>query len=131
NPDPLSDTPAGPPRGGAAGAVPPAPTYLTARHGEASLIDAVATVDDGRAAVFLVNRDLAEPARVTVDVRDLGPAASRVTEALTLADADPYARNTLADPLRVVPTENTSAVLADGVLTVELPPVSWTAIALG
>ncbi len=35
-----------------------APTYHTARHGEAPVIDAVATADDGRAAVFLVNRDL-------------------------------------------------------------------------
>ncbi|MFB7946866.1 alpha-N-arabinofuranosidase [Kitasatospora phosalacinea] len=106
-----------------------APTYLTARHGEASVVDAVATVDEDRAAVFLVNRDLAESARVTVDVRSL--PVSRVVEALTLADADPYARNTLADPDRVTPAVNASAVLADGVLTVELPPVSWTAIALG
>ena len=49
-----------------------APTYHTARHGEASLIDAVATADDGRAAVFLVNRDLRETAQVTIDVRSLG-----------------------------------------------------------
>ena len=48
-----------------------APTYDTARHGEASLIDAVATADDGRAAVFLVNRDLTQAAQVTIDVRSL------------------------------------------------------------
>jgi alpha-L-arabinofuranosidase len=29
-----------------------------------------------------------------------------------------------------VPAANKSAELADGTLTVELPPVSWTAIAL-
>ncbi|MEU6159992.1 alpha-L-arabinofuranosidase C-terminal domain-containing protein [Streptomyces sp. NPDC047130] len=105
-----------------------APSYLTARHGEASLVDAVATVDEDRAAVFLVNRDLREPARLTVDVRSLG--SSRVVEALTLADADAYAKNTLAEPERVAPAVNASAVVADGVLSVELPPVSWTAIAL-
>ncbi|MGW0931083.1 arabinosylfuranosidase ArfA [Streptomyces sp. NPDC002644] len=105
-----------------------APSYLTARHGEASLVDAVATVDEDRAAVFLVNRDLREPARVTVDVRGLG--SSRVVEALTLADADVYAKNTLADPERVAPSVNASAAVSDGVLSVELPPVSWTAIAL-
>ncbi|MFE9426445.1 alpha-N-arabinofuranosidase [Kitasatospora sp. NPDC006697] len=106
-----------------------APAYLTARHGEASVIDAVATADEDRAAVFLVNRDLSEPARVTIDVRSL--ALSRIVEAVTLADSDPYARNTLAQQLRVTPAANTSAALADGVLSIELPPVSWTAISLG
>ncbi|CAG7612387.1 arabinosylfuranosidase ArfA [Actinacidiphila bryophytorum] len=104
------------------------PVYETARYGEAALVDAVATVDEDRAAVFLVNRDLAEAAQVTIDVRGLG--SSRVAEALTLADPDVYAKNTLDDQNRVVPAANTTAVLADGVLTVTLPPVSWTAIAL-
>jgi len=105
------------------------PTYTTARHGEASVIDAVATADEDRAAVFLVNRDLTQPAQVTVDVRGLG--SSRVLEAVTLADPDVYAKNTLAEQNRVVPKANTSATVSDGVLTIELPPVSWTAIALG
>ncbi|HET9171671.1 MAG TPA: alpha-N-arabinofuranosidase [Actinospica sp.] len=105
-----------------------APTYTTERHGEVPLLDAVATVDEDRAAVFLVNRDLAEAAHVTVDVRGLG--SSRILEAVTLADPDVYAKNTLADQHRVTPSANKSATLADGVLTVELPPVSWTAIAL-
>ena len=42
-----------------------------------------------------------------------------------------YAKNTLEEPNRVTPAGNKSAVLADGVLTVELPAVSWTAVALG
>ncbi|MFF5364463.1 alpha-N-arabinofuranosidase [Streptomyces scabiei] len=106
-----------------------APVYETARHGEASVIDAVATVDEDRAAVFLVNRDPAEAASVTIDVRSLD--SSQVTEAVTLADPDVYAKNTLKEQNRVTPAANTTAKLADGVLTVELPPVSWTAIALG
>jgi alpha-N-arabinofuranosidase len=105
-----------------------APTYTTARHGEAAVVDAVATVDEDRAAVFLVNRDVAQPAQVTIDVRSLG--SSRVVEAITLADSDVYAKNTLGEQDRVTPDVNKSAALADGVLTVELPPVSWTAIAL-
>jgi alpha-N-arabinofuranosidase len=106
-----------------------APTYLTERHGEASVIDAVATVDGDRAAVFLVNRDPTETAQVTIDVRSLAP--SRIVEAVTLADPDVYAKNTLVEQLRVTPSANVSATLADGVLSIELPPVSWTAIALG
>ncbi|MFD6909430.1 alpha-N-arabinofuranosidase [Streptomyces sp. DSM 116494] len=104
------------------------PAYTTARHGEASVVDAVATVDEDRAAVFLVNRDLAEAAQVTIDVRGIAP--SRVAEAVTLADSDPYAKNTLEDQNRVTPAANKSATLADGLLTIELPPTSWTAIAL-
>ena len=63
-----------------------------------------------------------------IDVRGLG--STRITEAVTLADADVYAKNPLAEPDRVTPATNTSAVLAAGVLTIELPPVSWTAAAL-
>lgn len=106
-----------------------APVYDTARHGEASVIDAVATADEDRAAVFLVNRDLHEPAQVTIDVRSLG--STHVTEAATLADPDVYAKNTLTEQNRVTPAPNTTAKLTDGVLTVELPPVSWSAVALG
>jgi len=105
-----------------------APAYDTPRYGAALLIDAVATVDDRRVAVFLVNRDLTQTARVTIDVRSLG--STRITEAVTLANADVYAKNTLADQDRVKPVANASAALADGVLTLELPPVSWTAAAL-
>ena len=105
------------------------PTYDTARHGQASTIDAVATFDEDRAALFRVNRDLAQAAHVTIDVRSL--RSSRVLEALTLADSDVYAKNTLTEPNRVTPFGNKSAALADGVLTIELPPVSWTAVALG
>ncbi|AUG81775.1 Alpha-N-arabinofuranosidase [Kitasatospora sp. MMS16-BH015] len=105
------------------------PTYTTARYGAAAVVDAVATVEEDQSALFLVNRGLAQPAQVTVDVRSLG--SSRVLEALTLADQDVYAKNTLAAPDRVVPRPNANATLADGLLTIELPPVSWTAVALG
>jgi alpha-N-arabinofuranosidase len=104
------------------------PVYETARYGEACLVDAVATVDEDRAAVFLVNRDVRETAQVTIDVRSLGSA--RVTEALTLADEDVYAKNTLAEQDRVTPAANKSAALVDGLLTIDLPPTSWTALAL-
>ncbi|NUP49647.1 MAG: alpha-L-arabinofuranosidase [Catenulispora sp.] len=105
------------------------PTYETARHGQAAVIDVTATVDADRAAVFLVNRDTAQPAHVTVDVRSLG--STRVLETLTLSDPDVYAKNTLTDQTRVVPHTNATTTLTDGVLTIELPPVSWSALALG
>jgi alpha-L-arabinofuranosidase len=47
-----------------------------------------------------------------------------------LHDDDVYAKNTLADQTRVGLTKNDSAAFTDGVVTVELPPVSWTALTL-
>jgi alpha-N-arabinofuranosidase len=53
-----------------------------------------------------------------------------VTEALTLSHEDPHAANTVDAQDVVRPEPNDSARIADGVLTVTLPPVSWTAVAL-
>lgn len=107
-----------------------APTYDTAEHGPALLVDAAATFDEaaGTAALFLVNRSLDEEARVTVDVAGFGLA--RVAEAVTLAEADPHAANTSDAPDTVRPRANETVQLSDGTLTLTLPPVSWTAVAL-
>ena len=104
-------------------------TYPTVRHGEAPLVDAVATHDaeSGRAAVFLVNRSR-EAVAVTIGLGDLGLAG--LEEAVSLYDDDVYAKNTLADPERVGLRPNDSARLADGAVEVSLPPVSWTALSL-
>jgi alpha-L-arabinofuranosidase len=107
------------------------PSYDTTEHGQALLVDAAATLDQQArtGAVFLVNRSLDEDAEVTIDVGSLG--LTEVAEALTLAEADPHAANT-SDATDVVrPRTNDSAGLADGVLTITLPPVSWTAVSLG
>ena len=106
-------------------------TYQTAVYGEVPLVDAVATHDrdTGRTAIFLVNRSLDAATTVTVDVGHLGEVA--ILETHTLADDDMYAKNTLTDQNRVGVAPNPSAVVADGTLTLELPPVSWTAISLG
>jgi alpha-N-arabinofuranosidase len=104
-------------------------TYETAVYGDADLVDAVATFDeaDGSAALFVVNRGR-ETQTVRVDVRDL--AVERVREAVTLWDDDVYAKNTLQDQERVGLRPTPAASLEDGVLTLELPPVSWTAVSL-
>lgn len=105
------------------------PTYSTAVYGDAPLIDSVATFDEetSTGAIFLVNRDQNEARTVTIDVRDLG--ATRVQEAVTLADEDVYAKNTLEDQNRVGLASNSTATIDDGRLTIVLPPVSWTAVA--
>ena len=104
--------------------------YETKVHGTADLIDSVATFDEesGRSAVFLVNRSQSEAFTVMVDARGFG--AARLTEAVSLHDDDVYAKNTLQRPDRVALKRTESVILEEGILTVTLPPVSWTALAL-
>jgi alpha-N-arabinofuranosidase len=103
--------------------------YQTEVYGEADLVDSVATFDpeSGSGAVFLVNRSQTDALTVSVDVGELGGV--RIDEALTLADDDVYAKNTLENQTRVGLQQNATAALEDGTITVTLPPVSWTAVA--
>lgn len=105
-----------------------APTYATELYGDVSLVDAVATHDEesGDTAVFLVNRSLTEEVTVQVDVSRLGDVS--VISAQTLHDDDIHAQNTIDAPERVGMQENTSARVADGVISITLPAVSWTAV---
>ena len=105
-----------------------APTYTSAVYGEVSLVDAVATREEetGATSIFLVNRSLTEEVTVDVDISRLGDVA--IDLAQTLHDDDIHARNTLEDPERVGLKENTSATIADRVMTITLPSVSWTAV---
>ncbi|WP_210480630.1 alpha-N-arabinofuranosidase [Naasia sp. SYSU D00948] len=104
--------------------------YDTALHGTVPVVDVAATHDaeTGRTAVFLVNRALSEETTVTVDIRALGEVAVR--SAQTLTDDDAHAKNTLEQRERVGLRVNETATIADGELTVTLPPVSWTALSL-
>ena len=83
---------------------------------------------DASLVVNLVNRSEHEPITISADVSALGEVS--ITETHTLSDDDVYAKNTLDDRERVRPVANESAQLDGGTLTVTLPPVSWTAIAL-
>jgi alpha-L-arabinofuranosidase len=106
------------------------PSYQTSEYGSVPLVDAVATIDkDGRAAaLFIVNRSQHAAMTVSIDVGSLGPV--RLGESLTLADDDPTATNTLEHQDRITATPNRSVRIQDGVLTVELPAISWSALQL-
>jgi alpha-L-arabinofuranosidase len=54
-----------------------------------------------------------------------------VLDAQTLSDTDVYAKNTLEHPERVGLMRNKSVSVRDGIVTITLPPVSWTALNLG
>jgi alpha-L-arabinofuranosidase len=106
------------------------PSYDTAEYGTVPLLDAVATINDdsGAVAVFLVHRGLNSPMTAYIDIGSLGPV--RLGESTTLADDDPTATNTLEHQQRVAPAPNRSARIENGVLTIDLPPISWTALQL-
>jgi len=106
------------------------PTYPTERFGDVPVLDAVAThdPDTGEAVVFVVNRDLSEPLELRVDVSTLGDV--HCPEAWTVGGSDPYARNTADEPDRVHPHHLDARVSSAGVLSAQLPPVSWSAIRL-
>ncbi|NUV61880.1 alpha-N-arabinofuranosidase [Streptomyces sp. CAI-85] len=105
------------------------PTYTTAKYGETDLLHATAVrADDGSVTVFAVNRDRTAPLPLEVTLNGLGP--TEVVEHSALADADPDARNTLAEPDRVVPHRVTGTTLAGGRLTATLEPLSWNVIRL-
>ena len=105
-------------------------TYETKTYGNVNTIDGVATRDaaTGKSAIFLVNRALDAAATVTIDVSRLGEVSIKETH--TLADNDIHARNTLEDQQRVSVAPDVTARISNGELTVELPAVSWSAIAL-
>ena len=103
--------------------------YETARYGAVPLVDAVATRDaDGRVTVFAVNRSTTGDVGLDIDLDGFGSPVHPT--ATTLADRDPYAANTLADPDRVAPYANETVHVDDGMVSIVLPPVSWTVIVL-
>jgi alpha-N-arabinofuranosidase len=106
------------------------PSYDTAVYGPAPLVDAVATLDDdsGAVSVFLVNRSVDAVTTVSIDLGSLG--SIRLAESVTLANHDPNASNTLEHQDRVTPAPNRSARIENGVLTVDMPAISWSALQL-
>lgn len=106
-------------------------TYDTEQYGTVNVVDAVATHDEttGATSVFLVNRSQIESATVTIDVSTLGELGA--VTARTLSDSDVYAKNTLENQDRVSLADNDSVEIGDGTVTITLPAVSWTAIAIG
>jgi alpha-N-arabinofuranosidase len=106
------------------------PTYQTSKYGAVPLLHATAVrdPDSGAVTVFAVNRGQSQPLPLRVVLPRLG--VTQVAEHSVLSDADPDARNTLAEPQRVTPHPGRDAALADGELTVTLEPLSWTVLRL-
>jgi alpha-N-arabinofuranosidase len=108
-----------------------APTYETAKFGDAPLVDAVATRDPetGAVALFAVNRSTTETVTLEVDTRSI--PGLRVLGATSLSNPDHTWVATADDDTAVLPRDNDSATIDGGRLTVRVPPVSWNVVRLG
>ncbi len=102
------------------------PMVDTAAHGPVPAVDGIATYDaaSGGVSAFMVNRSATD--LVSLDLASEGFGGMRIIEHVVLADDDPHARNTTNEPARVAPRRVSPATAVDGLLTVTLPPVSWS-----
>jgi alpha-N-arabinofuranosidase len=108
-------------------------SYPTDRHGDAPLVDALASLEDsGEIVVLAVNRS--EDAIASLDIRMNGAGRRVVTSHQRIGGGshDLAATNTVDTPDRVTPAElrDSASVLADDGLSVALDPVSWNLIRL-
>ena len=107
-------------------------TFASERLGEVATLNAVATVDDDGATLFVVNRSTTDAATcVSTLLRwcgDLGREVD-VVESHLLHEDDLYAANTLDDPERVGVRGAEASVDGES-LSITLPAVSWAAVRL-
>lgn len=99
------------------------PKVATRRYDEVDQLDAVATLDEGALALFLVNRspDAALPVKVRL------PRGAWTPVAHTGIAADGTSRaDSAAEPDAVRAADRALPAVRDGVAAVELPPASWS-----
>ena len=106
------------------------PTYETKDFGAVPLVDAIATVNeaDETLTVFAVNRSQEGALALEGDLRSV--AGYKVIEHIILEHTDMKATNSIEAPGTVVPHSGGDAKLADGILTAQLPKLSWNVIRL-
>jgi alpha-N-arabinofuranosidase len=101
------------------------PTYDVPGIGAVSYVDVAGThqSETGKAALFLLNRDLAKPHTVEIVWEGSAPHAS---DAIVLTGSDLKASNTFEAPSRVAPQKAEKPSSAGAHTTFELPPRSYT-----
>jgi len=106
------------------------PMVETAKFGEVTALDAVATYDDesGDLVILATNRSVTEELTLNVDLR--GFSGLRLVEAITLSNPDHTWSATADDDSSVAPRVNETARVVDDHAGVVLPAVSWTMLRL-
>ena len=107
------------------------PGYEVSGMGHVPYLDVAGTVssDDGKMALFVLNRDLSKPHAVEVNWQD--KAASRPLSAVLLTGDDLKASNSFDAPQRVSPRTLDKPSITGGRAKFEVPPRSYTVIQWG
>lgn len=107
-----------------------APRVETKKYGDVPVLDVSASHDEatGQGAIFIVNRSLSES--VVTDFVWQDGRNPTVCEAWQLAGDDPKALNTWENPNHLVAKPIALPRVSDGRATIQLPPLSFTALRL-
>jgi alpha-N-arabinofuranosidase len=107
-----------------------APVVETKQFGAVPVLDVAGSVDaeSGKSALFIVNRSQTDRVVAEVAWQDAAPAA--VDQAWQMAGSDVKAVNSFAQPDNLVAKPIAAPRIQDGKLTLDLPPLSFTALSL-
>jgi alpha-L-arabinofuranosidase len=102
--------------------------YDSANYTDVPLVDASATYDEeaGRAALFVANRSLIEPATLSVDLRGVKATQVRASNTLHVQPGQDRHRSNGVLHSAVTPRPFDAHSFSDGRMTATLPPLSWT-----
>ena len=105
-----------------------APLHETPKYGDQPLLDVSASHDPatGNGAVFIVNRSQTEALTTTLHWQSDAPIA--ISELWQLSGTDVKAANTWDNPHNIVAQQLSAPTMQDNELTLQLPPLSFTAI---
>ncbi len=104
------------------------PTYEVAQMGQVPFVDAAGTMNpqDGKVAIFVLNRDLDKAHTVEINWQDKAP--SQVLSSTTLTGTDLKAVNSFDAPKRVIPQPADKPSTSAGRTKFEVPARSYTMI---
>jgi alpha-N-arabinofuranosidase len=104
------------------------PTYEVSNMGHVPYIDVAGTMNaqDGKVALFVLNRDLSKPHVVEIDWQDHTPGQKLV--ATVLSGTDLKAFNAFETPRKVAPQELVKPTTAGGRTSFEVPARSYAVI---
>lgn len=107
------------------------PTYETKRHGAVPCLDVSASYDEatGSQAIFIVNRSQTDA--VVTDLVWQTAAPKGISEAWQLSGTDPKAVNSWENPNNITAQKIATPKISDGKVTLNLPPLSFTALSVG
>ncbi len=105
-----------------------APLVETRQFGDVPILDVSSSynAESGTGAVFIVNRSQTE--EVIVDIRWQALAPTGVRSAYQIAGTDPKAVNSFENPECIVARPIKTPAISDSTMTLNLPPLSFTAI---